>query len=60
MYIVHRHKTDPRRFFIYEQYLDDGALEAHHGSEHFQHYVAGELKEKGRRLEGDLYSPLGD
>ena len=28
MYIVHRHKTDQRRFFIYEQYQDDAALEA--------------------------------
>jgi quinol monooxygenase YgiN len=25
MYQVHRHKTDPRRFFIYEQYKDDTA-----------------------------------
>ncbi len=26
MYQVHRHKTEPRRFFIYEQYKDDAAL----------------------------------
>ena len=26
MYQVHRHKTDGRRFFIYEQYKDDAAL----------------------------------
>ena len=35
MYIVHRHKTDPRRFFIYEQYNDDAALEAHRAAPHF-------------------------
>ena len=29
MYVVHRHKTEPRRFFVYEQYKDDAALEAH-------------------------------
>ena len=29
MYQVHRHKTEARRFFIYEQYKDDAALEAH-------------------------------
>ena len=29
MYQVHRHKTETRRFFIYEQYRDDAALEAH-------------------------------
>src|SRR6266550_3783310 len=28
MYQVHRHKTEPRRFFIYEQYKDDSALSA--------------------------------
>ena len=27
-YQAHRHKTDPKRFFIYEQYKDDTALEA--------------------------------
>ena len=25
MYQAHRHKTEPRRFFIYEQYNDDAA-----------------------------------
>src|SRR3989442_314245 len=29
MYQAHKHKTEPRRFFIYEQYKDDPALEAH-------------------------------
>ena len=28
MYQVHRHKTEARRFLIYEQYKDDAALEA--------------------------------
>ena len=35
MYQVHRHKTEPRRFFIYEQYKDDAALEAHRAAPHF-------------------------
>src|ERR1035441_3022284 len=26
MYIVHRHRTDPRAFFIYEQYRIEAAL----------------------------------
>ena len=29
IYQVHRHKTEPRRFFVYEQYNDAAALEAH-------------------------------
>jgi (4S)-4-hydroxy-5-phosphonooxypentane-2,3-dione isomerase len=57
-YTVHRHKTDPRRFFIYEQYRDDAALDAHRNSPHFQEYVVKRLKEIGERKEGELYSPL--
>ena len=58
MYIVHRHRTDSRRFFIYEQYRDDAALEAHRRSSHFQEYAIDALKNIGERKEGELYSPL--
>jgi (4S)-4-hydroxy-5-phosphonooxypentane-2,3-dione isomerase len=58
MYIVHRHRTDARRFFIYEQYRDDDALEAHRKSSHFQEYAVAALKDIGERKEGELYSPL--
>jgi (4S)-4-hydroxy-5-phosphonooxypentane-2,3-dione isomerase len=58
MYIVHRHKTDTRRFFIYEQYDDDAALEEHRNSEHFQRYAVRELANLATRLEGELYKPL--
>jgi quinol monooxygenase YgiN len=58
MYIVHRHKTDPRHFFIYEQYRDEAALEAHRNSTHFQEYAIAALKNIGERVQGDLYSPL--
>ena len=58
MYIVHRHKTDPQRFFLYEQYRDDAAREAHRQSPHFQEYVAKALKDIGERTEGELYAPL--
>lgn len=58
MFIVHRHRTDPRRFFIYEQYRDDAALEEHRASAHFQKYVVGQLPRHGTRVEGELYRPL--
>ncbi len=58
MYIVHRHKTDSRRFFLYEQYLNDDALAAHRNSPHFQEYAIGALKDIGERKEGELYAPL--
>lgn len=60
MYIVHRHRTDPRMFFIYEQYRDDEALEAHRQSPHFQMYLVNALNGIGERTQGELYSPLGE
>ncbi len=59
MYVVHRHKTDRRRFFIYEQYKDDAALEAHRAAPHFLQYARKELPKLGDRIEGQLYEPLG-
>lgn len=58
MYVVHRHQTDSTRFFIYEQYRDDAALEAHRKSAHFQEYAIQALKDIGDRKEGEVYSPL--
>ncbi len=58
MYIVHRHRTDATRFFIYEQYRDDAALEVHRNSAHFNLYAITALKDIGERKEGELYSPL--
>lgn len=60
VYIVHRHKDDPRTFFIYEQYKDDAALQAHRESMHFQEYAVKALKDIGVRKQGDLYTPLGE
>jgi quinol monooxygenase YgiN len=60
MYIVHRHRTDSRRFFIYEQYRDDAALQAHRDSPHFQTFAVKALNGIGERTEGELYSPLYD
>lgn len=59
MFVAHRHKTDPRRFFIYEQYKDDAALEAHRGTPHFLQFVKKELPKVGDRIEGQLYDPIG-
>ncbi len=59
MYQVHRHKTEPRRFFIYEQYKDNVALEAHRAAPHFLQYAKKELPKFADRVEGQLYEPLG-
>jgi autoinducer 2-degrading protein len=58
MYQVHRHRTEPRRFFIYEHYKDEAALEAHRSAAHFQQYAKKELPKIADRIEGNLYEPL--
>ncbi len=59
MYVAHRHKTESRRFLVYEQYKDDAALEAHRASSHFLQYAKKELPKLGDRVEGNLFEPLG-
>ncbi len=59
MYVVHRHKTEPRRFLVYEQYKDDAGLEVHRATPHFLQYAKKELPKLGDRVEGNLYEPLG-
>jgi quinol monooxygenase YgiN len=59
MYVVHRNRADSHKFFIYEQYKDDAALQAHRDSEHFRRYI-GELPQIAMRVEGELYDPLTD
>ena len=59
MFQVHRLRTDPRRFFIYEQYKDDAALEVHRNTPHFLQYARKDLPKIADRVEGQLYDPLG-
>ena len=59
MYQVHRHKTESRRFFIYEVYKDDAALEAHRTAAHFLQYARKDLPRIADRVEGHLFEPLG-
>jgi (4S)-4-hydroxy-5-phosphonooxypentane-2,3-dione isomerase len=59
LYQVHRHRTEPRRFFIYEQYKDDAALESHRGTPHFLQHAKKELPRVADRVDGQLYEPLG-
>ena len=58
LYQVHTHRNDPRRFFIYEQYDDDTALQAHRDSRHFQELAAKKLPLIAERQSGDLYQPV--
>ena len=58
MYVVHQHVDNPKQFFIYEQYRDAAALEAHRNSPHFQELAVKGLKDIAVRLQGDLFRPL--
>ena len=38
-FLVHRSKDNPRRFFLYEQYIDEAALGEHRASGHFDEHA---------------------
>ncbi|HEU5402422.1 MAG TPA: putative quinol monooxygenase [Terriglobales bacterium] len=56
LYLVHQHRDNRRRFFLYEQYENDAALQAHRESPHFQTFGMQELPEIAKRIEGELYN----
>ncbi len=58
MYLVHRSTTDPRKFFLYEQYDDQAALDAHRASEHFAQYATGGLFPLIESRTPEIYEPL--
>jgi quinol monooxygenase YgiN len=60
MYLIHRATDDPRRFFIYEQYDDEAALEAHLNSPHFQRYGINGIRAVARNREAVHCMPLGE
>lgn len=60
MYLAHRAATEPRRFFLYEQYTDQGALDAHRAAEHFQQYAKNGLFNIIESRDPQLYYPLGE
>jgi quinol monooxygenase YgiN len=43
LYAVNRSKDDPRRFLLYEQYVDEAAFAAHVASEPVQRNVVGKV-----------------
>jgi quinol monooxygenase YgiN len=60
MYIAHRSTTDPRKFFLYEQYDDQAGLDAHRASAHFERYGKGGLFAILESRSPELYELLGD
>ncbi len=60
MYLAHRSTTDPRRFFLYEQYADQAALDAHRAAPHFERYVKEGLFPITESRSPELFEPLTD
>jgi quinol monooxygenase YgiN len=58
MYRVHRSQSDPRRCFLYEQYDDQAALDAHRAAPHFAQYATGGLFPLLESRTPELYEPL--
>jgi quinol monooxygenase YgiN len=58
MYQVHRSQKDRGRFFIYEQYRDEAALDLHRNSPHFLEHARNQLPKIAERKDGELYDPL--
>ncbi len=58
-YVVHRDPAEPRRILLYEQYLDQGALEAHRETPHFKSVIEGRILPKLERREREIYNVVG-
>jgi quinol monooxygenase YgiN len=58
MYQVHRHKTEARRFFIYEQYQGRCRARSPPKRPTFLQYARKDLPRIADRVEGHLYEPL--
>ena len=57
-YYANRSPEEPRRFFLFEEYVDEAALRAHAESEHFQRHVVGEALPLLESRERVVYEPL--
>jgi quinol monooxygenase YgiN len=43
MYVAHQFKSDPRKFFLYEQYHQESDLDVHRNAAYFKEYVVNGL-----------------
>jgi quinol monooxygenase YgiN len=58
MYVVHRSPNEPRRFFLYEQYKDQAALDTHRSTDYFTRYVTNGLLKIIESRVAEIYEPL--
>ena len=60
MYQAHRSPTESRKFFLYEQYDDQSALEAHRAASYFSEHVKDGLMAIAESRHPELYHPLDE
>lgn len=58
MYIAHRSTTNPRQFFLYEQYNAESDLDAHRAADYFQKYVVNGLIPILESRTPEYYTPI--
>jgi quinol monooxygenase YgiN len=57
-YVAHVGSDDPRRFFLYEEYRDEAAFQAHQDAPYFKQHVLQEALPRLESRERVFYSPL--
>jgi (4S)-4-hydroxy-5-phosphonooxypentane-2,3-dione isomerase len=57
-FVAYRSRKDPEQFVLYEQYINDEALEAHRQTPHFRSYVEGTIVPLLSDRQADRYDEL--
>ena len=57
-YIPQRSREQPRRYLLYERYVDQAAMDAHRDSDYFRRYVLGEYDDLLESRSAEYYTPL--
>lgn len=58
MYLAHQSQGERRKFFLYEQYVDDAALDAHRRSPHFDQFATNGLYKLVSARSVEFFDPL--
>jgi autoinducer 2-degrading protein len=58
IYIPHRDPEDPRRFYIFEQYVDADAYATHADTEHFKRLGLGDAIPRLEDRKREFYVPM--
>ncbi len=57
-YVAHRSSSDPRHFFLYEQYTDQDAMQAHRNADYFAQYITNGLMHMIESRTAEVGEPL--